>query len=199
METGISTGRLSLWFIFAFTIFFFYYSTYFFLSFSLSKECYLIFQDKCCGIINYADWRNTIYGGHRYDKVPDSCCMEQKHACGFEFELSKIKRQVRYSIVVMWIVTWLNIMNFFFLFFIGVIFSLLPLFLFVLFSFIRFVVPCATEGVSNAIKYTCDSQLVQYSEMRIIFYKPSICSITKPCVTHKNAFLGSSINEGRIS
>ena len=117
METGISTGRLSLWFIFAFTIFFFHYSTYFFLSFSLSKECYLIFQDKCCGVINYADWRNTIYGGHRYDKVPDSCCMEQKHACGFEFELSKIKRQVRYSIVVMWIVTWLNIMNFFVLFF----------------------------------------------------------------------------------
>lgn len=50
-------------------------------------------EDKCCGVINYADWRNTIYGGHRYDKVPDSCCMEQKHACGFEFELSKIKRQ----------------------------------------------------------------------------------------------------------
>lgn len=79
---------------------------------------------------------------------------------------------------------------FFLFFFIGVIFSLLPLFLFVLFSFIRFVVPCATERAFSAIKYTCDSQLVQYLEMRISFYKPSICSITKPCVTHKNALLG---------
>ena len=133
METGISTDRLGPWFICAFTIFF-YYSTYFFLSFSLSKQCYLILQDKCCGVINYADWRNTIYGGHRYDKVPDSCCMEQKHACGFEFELSKIKRQVRYSIVVMWIVTWLNIMNFF-----PFVFFLLPssfLLFFFLFCFL---------------------------------------------------------------
>ena len=134
METGISTGRLSLWFIFAFTIFFSIILPIFFLSFSLSKECYLIFQDKCCGVINYADWRNTIYGGHRYDKVPDSCCLEQKHACGFEFELSKIKRQVRYSIVVMWIVTWLNIMNFF-----PFVFFLLPssfLLFFFLFCFL---------------------------------------------------------------
>ena len=134
MESGISSGRSGPWFICAFTIFFLILPI-FFLSFSLSKECYLIFQDKCCGVINYADWRNTIYGGHRYDKVPDSCCLEQKHACGFEFELSKIKRQVRYSIVVMWIVTWLNIMNFFSFFFWGVIFSLLPLF-FCLFCFL---------------------------------------------------------------
>ena len=134
METGISTGRLGPWFICAFTIFFLLFYLFFFLSFSLSKQCYLILQDKCCGVINYADWRNTIYGGHRYDKVPDSCCMEQKHACGFEFELSKIKRQVRYSIVVMWIVTWLNIMNFF-----PFVFFLLPssfLLFFFLFCFL---------------------------------------------------------------
>ena len=139
METGISTGRLGPWFICAFTIFF-YYSTYFFLSFSLSKQCYLILQDKCCGVINYADWRNTIYGGHRYDKVPDSCCLEQKHACGFEFELSKIKRQVRYSIVVMWIVTWLNIMKFFpFVFF-----YCLHLFFYSSFCFVFFYPVCGT-------------------------------------------------------
>ncbi|XP_068717396.1 tetraspanin-6-like [Montipora capricornis] len=47
-------------------------------------------ENKCCGVINYADWRNTTYGGHRYDKVPDSCCKVQDHACGFEFELTKI-------------------------------------------------------------------------------------------------------------
>ena len=155
----------------------------FFLSFSLSKQCYLILQDECCGVINYADWRNTIYGGHRYDKVPDSCCLEQKHACGFEFELSKIKRQVRYSIVVMWIVTWLNIMNFFpFVFFIAFIFSFILLF--VLFSFIRFVVPCATEGVSSAI---------------ISFCKPSIFQSQSPVLRIRIPFLGSSINGRRIS
>lgn len=50
-------------------------------------------KNQCCGVINYADWRNTTYGGHRYDKVPDSCCSQQKHACGFEFELNKINRR----------------------------------------------------------------------------------------------------------
>lgn len=50
-------------------------------------------KNQCCGVINYADWRNTTYGGHRYDKVPDSCCTDQVHACGFEFELSKINRR----------------------------------------------------------------------------------------------------------
>ena len=183
METGISTGRLGPWFICAFTIFFLLFYLFFFLSFSLSKQCYLILQDKCCGVINYADWRNTIYGGHRYDKVPDSCCLEQKHACGFEFELSKIKRQVRYSIVVMWIVTWLNIMNFFpFVFFIAFIFSFILLF--VLFSFIRFVVPCATEGVSSAI---------------ISFCKPSIFQSQSPVLRIRIPFLGSSINGRGIS
>lgn len=47
-------------------------------------------ENNCCGVINYADWRNTTYGGRRYDKVPDSCCKVQDHACGFEFELTKI-------------------------------------------------------------------------------------------------------------
>ena len=129
MESGISSGRSGPWFICAFIYLFF-------LSFSLSKECYLIFQDKCCGVINYADWRNTIYGGHRYDKVPDSCCMEQKHACGFEFELSKIKRQVRYSIVVMWIVTWINIMTFFLFLFFLLAWSFLFFLFFCLFCFL---------------------------------------------------------------
>ena len=51
-------------------------------------------------MINYVDWRNTTYGGHRYDKVPDSCCVNEKHACGFEFEISKINRGVRFVIEI---------------------------------------------------------------------------------------------------
>ena len=43
-------------------------------------------QDKCCGVFTYADWRATIYGGHRYDKVPDSCCKTEEYACGFKFK-----------------------------------------------------------------------------------------------------------------
>lgn len=56
-------------------------------------------EDKCCGAINYADWRHTAYGGGRYDKVPDSCCNvdHPHHACGFEFELSKINHKGCYS------------------------------------------------------------------------------------------------------
>ncbi|XP_068672451.1 CD63 antigen-like [Montipora foliosa] len=52
-------------------------------------------EGKCCGAINYADWRHTAYGGGRYDKVPDSCCKvdHRRHACGFEFELSKINQK----------------------------------------------------------------------------------------------------------
>ncbi|XP_020605767.1 CD63 antigen-like isoform X2 [Orbicella faveolata] len=42
-------------------------------------------QDECCGVFTYADWRATIYGGHRYDKVPDSCCKTEEYACGFKF------------------------------------------------------------------------------------------------------------------
>lgn len=41
---------------------------------------------KCCGVHSYADWRATIYGGHRYDKVPDSCCKKEKYQCGVTFE-----------------------------------------------------------------------------------------------------------------
>lgn len=50
-------------------------------------------KNKCCGVVNYADWRNSVYAGNRYDKVPDSCCKKEEHACGFEFELSEINRE----------------------------------------------------------------------------------------------------------
>ncbi|KAL9955709.1 hypothetical protein ACROYT_G037069 [Oculina patagonica] len=42
-------------------------------------------EDKCCGVNTYADWRATVYGGNRYDRVPDSCCKEHKYGCGFKF------------------------------------------------------------------------------------------------------------------
>ncbi|KAJ7384383.1 cd63 antigen [Desmophyllum pertusum] len=43
-------------------------------------------EGKCCGVNYYTDWRVTIYGGRRYDKVPDSCCKNYEYACGFKFK-----------------------------------------------------------------------------------------------------------------
>ena len=37
-------------------------------------------------MFTYADWRATVYGGNRYDKVPDSCCKTEEYACGFKFK-----------------------------------------------------------------------------------------------------------------
>lgn len=56
-------------------------------------------KNKCCGVINYVDWRNTTYGGRRYDKVPDSCCIEENHACGFGFVLGNINHRGCLNIV----------------------------------------------------------------------------------------------------
>ncbi|XP_078347927.1 CD63 antigen-like [Oculina patagonica] len=47
-------------------------------------------EDKCCGVNTYADWRDTVYGGHRYDRVPDSCCKEYKYGCGSKFSDEEI-------------------------------------------------------------------------------------------------------------
>lgn len=40
---------------------------------------------KCCGVYTYADWRITVWGGHRYDKVPDACCKSETYGCGYIF------------------------------------------------------------------------------------------------------------------
>lgn len=54
----------------------------------------VILQDKCCGVKYYTDWRDTVWGAHRIDVVPDSCCKNYKYQCGINFEISDINRQV---------------------------------------------------------------------------------------------------------
>lgn len=33
----------------------------------------------------FADWRITVWGGRRYDKVPDACCKDETFGCGYCF------------------------------------------------------------------------------------------------------------------
>lgn len=40
---------------------------------------------KCCGVNTFADWRITVWGGRRYDKVPDACCKDETFGCGYCF------------------------------------------------------------------------------------------------------------------
>lgn len=35
-----------------------------------------------------------MWGAHRIDVVPDSCCKNYKYQCGINFEISDINRQV---------------------------------------------------------------------------------------------------------
>ena len=42
----------------------------------------LSFQEKCCGVNDYRDWRRTPFTAGNHTFVPDSCCKEVQPGCG---------------------------------------------------------------------------------------------------------------------
>ncbi|KAL9955409.1 hypothetical protein ACROYT_G036723 [Oculina patagonica] len=47
-------------------------------------------KEKCCGWNNYKDWFGSQFGGQD-NKVPDSCCKEEKEKCGEGASISTAK------------------------------------------------------------------------------------------------------------